>query len=56
MKRLKPTLLATAALILLLLLFPVTSNAADAARVAGYLKVDGLHFSGDPNNLSLIHI
>ena len=50
MKPIKPALLATAAIISLLSLFPAASNAADAARVAGYLKVDGLHFSGDPNN------
>ena len=50
MKPIKLALLATAAIISLLSLFPATSNAIDAARVAGNLKVDGLHFSGDPNN------
>jgi hypothetical protein len=46
----KPALLTTAALISLLSLFPAASLAADAARVAGNLTVDGLHFRGDPNN------
>ena len=30
--------------------FPAPASAADAARVAGTLKVDGLYFSGDPSN------
>jgi hypothetical protein len=52
MRPIKPALLASATLITLLSLFPVTVQAApDAAKVYGDLRVDGIVFNKDNSNM-----